>query len=48
MTLLEALVRGGQLRPLDVELAFTLRRLDPETPGLVLAGAALASLGGAR
>src|SRR5690606_29144058 len=44
MTLFDALVRGGQLRPLDVELAATLRRLDPDTPGLVLAGAALASL----
>jgi len=42
MSLLEDLAR--HLRPLDRELAATLRRLDPATPELVLAGAALASL----
>lgn len=44
MSLFEALVQGGHLRPLDQALATTLRRLDPRTPDLVLAGAALASL----
>ncbi|WP_052101570.1 exodeoxyribonuclease V subunit alpha [Novilysobacter arseniciresistens] len=42
MGLMKAL--GGHLRPLDRELAATLRRLEPDTPELVLAGAALASL----
>ncbi|MGH8083666.1 MAG: exodeoxyribonuclease V subunit alpha [Lysobacter sp.] len=42
MSLLDDLAR--HLRPLDRELAATLRRLDPATPELVLAGAALASL----
>jgi len=42
MSLLDDL--GRHLRPLDRELAATLRRLDPATPDLVLAGAALASL----
>ena len=44
MSLLDTLVRGGHLRMLDREFAATLRRLDPATPELVLAGAALASL----
>ena len=44
MSLLDTLVRGGHLRTLDLALASTLRRLDPSTPELVLAGAALASL----
>ena len=44
MSLLEALSQDGHLRPLDLALAATLRRLDPATPDLVLAGAALASL----
>jgi len=42
MSLLDDLAR--HLRPLDRELAATLRRLDPATPELVLAGAAMASL----
>lgn len=44
MSLFEALVHGGHLRPLDQALATSLRRLDADTPDLVLAGAALASL----
>ena len=44
MSLLDDLFRTGQLRALDHALAQRLRRLDPETPELVLAGAALASL----
>ena len=44
MSLLDTLARGGHLRTLDLALASTLRRLDPSTPELVLAGAALASL----
>ena len=44
MTLLDALWRSGQLRTLDHALALSLRRLDPATPDLVLAAAALASL----
>ncbi|HET8818949.1 MAG TPA: exodeoxyribonuclease V subunit alpha [Xanthomonadaceae bacterium] len=44
MSLLEALLQGGHLRPLDHALAATLRRLDADTPDLVQAGAALASL----
>ena len=44
MTLLEALLQGGHLRPLDQALATTLRRLDGDTSDLVQAGAALASL----
>src|SRR5690606_23919588 len=42
--LLDALNRTGALRPLDHALAQSLRRLDPDTPDLVLAAAALASL----
>lgn len=42
--LLAALHRSGTLRTLDHALAQTLSRLDPDTPDLVLAGAALASL----
>ena len=44
MSLLDDLLRGGALRPLDHALAQTLRRLDPATPDHVLAAAALASL----
>jgi exodeoxyribonuclease V alpha subunit len=44
MSLLDDLLRGGALRPLDHALAQTLRRLDPATPDAVLAAAALASL----
>ncbi|GAB2628332.1 exodeoxyribonuclease V subunit alpha [Novilysobacter erysipheiresistens] len=46
MSLLDDL--GRHLRPLDRELAATLRRLDPATPDLVLTGAALASLAVSR
>jgi exodeoxyribonuclease V alpha subunit len=42
--LLAALHRSGTLRTLDHALAQSLARLDPDTPDLVLAGAALASL----
>ncbi|QNH19267.1 exodeoxyribonuclease V subunit alpha [Xanthomonas sp. GW] len=42
--LLAALHRSGTLRTLDHAFAQTLSRLDPDTPDLVLAGAALASL----
>ncbi|MEP6907733.1 MAG: AAA family ATPase, partial [Pseudoxanthomonas sp.] len=44
MSLLDALFRSGALRVIDHALAQSLRRLDPNTPDLVLAGAALASL----
>lgn len=44
MSLLDDLWRGGGLRTLDHALAQSLRRLDPATPDLVLAAAALASL----
>ncbi|MBD7987481.1 exodeoxyribonuclease V subunit alpha [Luteimonas sp. Sa2BVA3] len=44
MSLLDALDRARALRPLDVALAQSLRRLDPETPDAVLVAAALASL----
>ena len=44
MSLLDDLLRGGGLRPLDHALAQSLRRLDPSTPDEVLAAAALASL----
>ena len=44
MTLLQRLRDAGVLRPLDNALAQSLRRLDPGTPDLVLAAAALASL----
>jgi exodeoxyribonuclease V alpha subunit len=44
MSLLDDLLRGGSLRPLDHALAQSLRRLDPSTPDDVLAAAALASL----
>src|SRR5690606_5106040 len=44
MSLLKALERAGALRPLDLALAQSLRRLDPETPDAVLVAAALASL----
>ena len=44
MSLLDDLLRGGALRPLDHALAQSLRRLDPSTPDAVLAAAALASL----
>ncbi len=44
MSLLDALDRARALRPLDVALAQSLRRLDPEAPDAVLAAAALASL----
>jgi exodeoxyribonuclease V alpha subunit len=43
MSLLAALREGGQLRAVDLALADTLQRLDPDTPDLVLAAAALAS-----
>ncbi len=42
--LLDTLFRHGALRTLDHALAQSLRRLDPTTPDIVLAGAALASL----
>lgn len=44
MSLLKALERAGALRPLDLALAQSLRRLDPDTPDAVLVAAALASL----
>jgi exodeoxyribonuclease V alpha subunit len=44
VSLLDDLLRGGALRPLDHALAQSLRRLDPSTPDDVLAAAALASL----
>ncbi|WP_132998627.1 exodeoxyribonuclease V subunit alpha [Luteimonas arsenica] len=44
MSLLQALAKAGALRTLDHALAQSLKRLDPETPELVLAAAALASL----
>ena len=44
MSLLQALVRARALRPLDQALAHSLRRLDPDTPDVVLVAAALASL----
>jgi exodeoxyribonuclease V alpha subunit len=44
MSLLDDLFRSGALRVLDHALALSLRKLDPATPDLVLAGAALASL----
>jgi exodeoxyribonuclease V alpha subunit len=44
MSLFEQLQRAGALRVIDHALAQSLRRLDPSTPDLVLAGAALASL----
>ncbi len=44
MSLLDALHRNGQLRPIDHALAQSLRRLDPDTPDAVLVAAALASL----
>ncbi|MGH8028275.1 MAG: exodeoxyribonuclease V subunit alpha [Pseudoxanthomonas sp.] len=44
MSLLDELFRSGALRVIDHALAQSLRRLDPATPDLVLAGAALASL----
>jgi len=44
MSLLSALAKTGALRALDHALAQSLRRLDPETPDVVLAAAALASL----
>ena len=44
MSLLDDLFRAGALRVIDHALAQSLRKLDPATPDLVLAGAALASL----
>jgi len=44
MSLFEQLQRSGALRVIDHALAQSLRRLEPATPDLVLAGAALASL----
>lgn len=44
MSLLDDLFRGGALRAIDHALALSLRKLDPATPDLVLAAAALASL----
>ncbi|WP_312915454.1 exodeoxyribonuclease V subunit alpha [Stenotrophomonas sp.] len=44
MSLLAALNKAGALRALDHALAQSLRRLDPDTPDVVLAAAALASL----
>ena len=43
MSLIDALLRRGRLRTVDHALAQSLRRLDPATQELVLAGAALAS-----
>ena len=48
MSLLDALFREGTLRTVDHALAQALRRLDRDTPDLVLAGAALASQAIAR
>ncbi|ROU08567.1 exodeoxyribonuclease V subunit alpha [Lysobacter enzymogenes] len=48
MSLLDALFRDGALRTVDHALAQALRRLDRDTPELVLAGAALASQAIAR
>ncbi|MFT4177866.1 MAG: exodeoxyribonuclease V subunit alpha [Thermomonas sp.] len=44
MNLLRSLRETGALRAVDLALADTLRRLDPDTTDLVLAAAALASL----
>ena len=44
MSLLDDLFRSGALRVIDHALAQSLRKLDPDTSDLVLAGAALASL----
>lgn len=44
MSLLDGLYAAGALRAVDHALAQTLRRLDPATPDMVLAAAALASL----
>lgn len=44
MSLLKALERARALRSLDLALAESLRRLDPDTPDAVLVAAALASL----
>ena len=44
MSLFDALLQAGHLRPLDQALAATLRRQDGDTSDLVQAGAALASL----
>jgi len=43
MNLYAALLKNNLLRPQDAALADTLRRLAPETPGAILAAAALAS-----
>ncbi|RDZ26634.1 exodeoxyribonuclease V subunit alpha [Lysobacter silvisoli] len=43
MSLTDNLLRRGRLRSVDHALAQSLRRLEPATPDLVLAGAALAS-----
>ncbi|WP_082611328.1 exodeoxyribonuclease V subunit alpha [Lysobacter sp. Root916] len=43
MSLLDALLRRGLVRSVDHALAQSLRRLDPATPELVQAGAALAA-----
>lgn len=48
MSLLDTLSHGGLLRPIDLALARTLRRLDPDTPDAVLVAAALASLAVAK
>lgn len=48
MSLLDDLLRSGELRALDHALAQSLRRLDPATPDEVLAAAALASLAVSR
>ncbi len=48
MSLLDALFRAGVLRTLDHAFAQSLRRLDAQTPDLVLAAAALASLSVSR
>ncbi|MCD9029025.1 AAA family ATPase [Luteimonas sp. BDR2-5] len=47
-TLLHTLTQTGALRTIDHALAQSLRRLDPDTPDLVLAAAALASLAVSR
>ncbi|HEX2596003.1 MAG TPA: exodeoxyribonuclease V subunit alpha [Luteimonas sp.] len=44
MSVFDALRRSGLLRPIDQALAQSLQRLDADTPDMVLAGAALASL----
>ena len=48
MSLLDALLRCGAIRAVDHALAVSLRRLDPQTPDLVLSAAALTGVAVAR